>query len=458
MRFRAYLFISVFVLEIGILHAQEEMTIDEQLIIASDKGDSLTVQKLIKMGAAVNATTYEGVTPLMFASMNGNNSIVRYLLEQGAKPDKQASDGNTALILAIGSGQIETVEILLRKGANINLNDRQEVSPLMHAIMVDSFYMPDMLLYYGADPEHKDLTGKNALMIASQLGSYEIAIKLLEAGLDVNEKDNEGNTPLHYATSEGRIEMMDLLIVNGADLEIKNNSGFTPLATAVALNNYKAVLNLIGYGTDVNTRISNSLNPLTVAVSRRGNPTSDSIRELLINNEADLLNRPNFDRFVTGFSYVFNSADRNTGVMMGFHDSRFGFLPSICYSLRPQAARILDKTNETTFYQYWERRHYIALSLDKDFFTQNLGRNFRTGASAGLSGVFTFGSYKGTSAHPDPHFIVAPDIGAFIQYGNIRVTFGYEFMNLGLRDFESDWFSISVRFLMITKRGKVSVP
>ncbi len=131
-----YILPLVFVFNLCNLIAQDnqsagDLSSDEQLLVAADKGDSAAVQSLIQIGANVNAVTFEGVTPLMFAAQNGKTGIVNMLIQHGAKPDLKSFAGYSALLLAIFNNYVETAECLIRNGANVNQPDNNQVTPLM---------------------------------------------------------------------------------------------------------------------------------------------------------------------------------------------------------------------------------------------------------------------------------------------------------------------------------------
>jgi ankyrin repeat protein len=444
----------LFLLSWNAFAQDETMTSENWLISSAEKGDSVQVKTLVRSGANPNCTTWEGVTPLMFASQNGHINIVNYLLYAGAKPNLQAVDGNTALMLAIQTGQIAVAETLIRNKADINLANNDGITPLMQAIMVDSFYIPDMLIYYGAKAGDKDKKGRTALMLTAMYGSYDIALELVETGAGVNDTDEEKNTALHYATLNGNRQVMDLLVENGADVDAKNTSGYTPLSTAVAHKNYKAVVTLIGYGADVNSQITRSLNPLTLAMNNK----SDSIIHLLRINGAEQIKRPAFNHVLFGVTYNFNESDKRLGFNLGINDSRFHLMPAFSYSFRPETIRVLEKGKHNEMYQFWERRHFISFTLDKGFLVQQFSRNLSTGAWAGLSGVITFGGYKGSSLSPEARFILAPRTGIYLAVSNARLRFFYELMDLHLTGYNYNWFGVSLEFLFDTGKGKLRFP
>jgi len=437
------------------MHSQEiiDLSDEEQLIIAASNGDSVSVEMLIRKGVNINAT-YQGVNSMMFAAQNGHTDIVKILLKNDAKPNVRAVDGNTSLILSILNGYIETAEYLIRNGADINISDYDQVTPLMHAIAVDSFYLPDLLLYYGADIALKDNKGKNALMLASKLGHFEIVIKLLEGGADINSSDNEGNTPLHYATTTGKTDVMEILLLNGAKIDEKNFAGYTSLSIAIARNNYQAAKILIANGADVNIRINRSLNPLTLAYSQK----NDSLKTLLMNHEAEPLKRLYFSHFVFGPEITINNDDAHLGINFGLTESRYHFMPSVGYALRPKSIRILDVQDSLTSYQFRETRHFITLNLDKAFFIRNFRSGISTAAFAGIGGSVTFGSYKGSEKKPDTEVLFNPRIGCMAGNDVWRVKMCLEYLDPGLKTYDAYWLSLSLEVLFGSKFKNIGTP
>ena len=57
-------------------------------------------RELIKHGASVDATTTEGVTPLMIAAAHDNAPMIGLLLQSGAKPGLKNADDETARDIA----------------------------------------------------------------------------------------------------------------------------------------------------------------------------------------------------------------------------------------------------------------------------------------------------------------------------------------------------------------------
>jgi len=107
----------------GLLRAQEYG--DTPLHAAARDDDLTRVRSLVEAGAAVDARSNNGSTPLMFAAAKSTTpEIVQLLLDKGAAIDARGNPGFTPLMLAAAiSTTPEIVELLLDKGANALLEN-----------------------------------------------------------------------------------------------------------------------------------------------------------------------------------------------------------------------------------------------------------------------------------------------------------------------------------------------
>ena len=103
--------------------------LDEALVWAAKSGRVEAIERLVELGAVLDADPYRG-TPLTWAAANGRVAALRRLVELGA--DVHALDtfggpdhgqGVTALHLAAQSGEAEAVEALLELGAETTIRD-----------------------------------------------------------------------------------------------------------------------------------------------------------------------------------------------------------------------------------------------------------------------------------------------------------------------------------------------
>jgi ankyrin repeat protein len=97
-----------------------EVTRGGNLLQAARKGDSESMEKLLKQGANVNDADAQGMTPLMFAAANGHIKAVKFLLDKGANVNAQNQYGYTALMLVAGSGNVELAQLLVKRGSNLH--------------------------------------------------------------------------------------------------------------------------------------------------------------------------------------------------------------------------------------------------------------------------------------------------------------------------------------------------
>lgn len=69
------------------------MSLNEELLDASKKGDVEKVKKLLKEGADANAKDRFGFTPLHYTALNGHFEVVKLLIERGADVNAKDKDG-----------------------------------------------------------------------------------------------------------------------------------------------------------------------------------------------------------------------------------------------------------------------------------------------------------------------------------------------------------------------------
>lgn len=169
---------------------QEQMRVafrTSALHLAVLRGCIRTVSTLMGNGAAVDAKTWLGYTPLDYAAMTGRTAVVEMLLA-GRQPLNNLGGqfkGDSALIHAARCGSTKVVKLLLEKH---------------HSTVKSQF--------------------NQAMLHAAGKGQASIVEMLIENGAPVNFR-LVGWTPLHWAAAEGMIETMKCLINKGADVNAK---------------------------------------------------------------------------------------------------------------------------------------------------------------------------------------------------------------------------------------------
>jgi ankyrin repeat protein len=115
-----------------------------------DSPDALAIAALLlRKGAAVNATTREGETPLHLAK---GESMTRLLLQNGAKVGVTAPNGETSLHSAARDGNTARIHLLLDHGADPNATRHDRSTPLDTAVFFGRTEAVEVLLARGAKP------------------------------------------------------------------------------------------------------------------------------------------------------------------------------------------------------------------------------------------------------------------------------------------------------------------
>ncbi len=422
---------------------------DYNLILAAYHGYESEIIRLLNNGADINATTWEGVTPLMFAVESGHNNIVEILMLNGADPDRVPENGITALIAAVEKDNFDVAENLIRMGADIDLPGYDGVTPLMISVKNNNEIMCDMLLYYDADPDIKDRSGTSALMVAAFLGYPVVAGLLTDRGADINIVDNEGYTALHYAAQNGFPDIVEMLIAAGADITVSNKYGYTPLAIA-AQNGYNDIVtSLVRSGADVNKQITPSLNPIDIAIMNKNDSTADYLKRY--GARKNFMPSPGYFSF--GGDVSWNMDDFMSGLNLGIFDTKYNFSFTAGYLGRPFAVRVLENIDTLTSYQYWEKRGMVYAGLQKNISLISFTNTGFAGLSLGVKTSVTWAKYRGASHKPDRRIYLVPFGGAFFSVNKLYFQLLYEYNNLDVIEIHPGRIHLTVSYRLINKRS-----
>lgn len=148
--------------------------LDEDLLAAARKGDLPGVKALLEKGAALEAKSRYGQTPLFFAARNGHEEIVKYLLAKGASPNVNDTFYKMSIVAATADkGYTGIVKALVDAGSP-GAGDALEVGASR-----GSMEMATMLIATGKLTP-ADLT--KSLTAAEQAKKPEVAELLIKAG------------------------------------------------------------------------------------------------------------------------------------------------------------------------------------------------------------------------------------------------------------------------------------
>jgi ankyrin repeat protein len=420
------------------------------LLIASEKGYSKEVLRLLKAGAYVNYKTDEGVTPLMYAVQNEDFEVCKILLLNGANPNIKPYNGIPALITATKLGNIEIAEYLIRSKADINITDDQGSTSLMYASAFNYYDLCDMLLYYDASVNIQDKYGNTALILASYYGNTDIVELLMNNKATLEKSDFAGFSSLHCASQNGNIEIAKMLVTNGASADLKNKLGYSPLSVAILNNKTNLVKYFAEQGADVNSKICPSIFPLNLA-KRSGN---DSIYSILKSNGAKKSWVPAFNYSSIDFALNFSSDDFLFGFGYGIYDTRYGLTLNSGYSIRVKAQQVLAQKSDNLYFQYWERRSYLHLGLMERIHFLKWGNGNSLGIAAGYQMQYHFASYRGTTVNPKEGFFFVPEVALFIKLDLVAFSVDYEKLDIQTKGISENRINFGIHFLIRSSQIK----
>jgi ankyrin repeat protein len=206
------------------------MSVDD-LFTAIERGDLEGVSRiLLDEPGSMQATTAEGLTPIIVASYWGQAAVLERLLDAtdclefweaatvgaGARvielldetPElitARSPDGFTALHLASFFGHPETVRALIDAGADVSARTTNALDN---------------------QPLHAAVAGGEA---RARLACARL---LVEEGADVNGRQSGGYTPLMSAAENGDEDLAELLLARGADPTLEDDQGLSAVAHA----------------------------------------------------------------------------------------------------------------------------------------------------------------------------------------------------------------------------------
>uniref|UniRef100_A0A183G6F0 ANK_REP_REGION domain-containing protein n=1 Tax=Heligmosomoides polygyrus TaxID=6339 RepID=A0A183G6F0_HELPZ len=261
------------------------------LIVASGRGFTTVVEKLLAADAQVNACDKFGSTALIWAARKGHLPIVQMLLNAGAEVDAVGMGSSTALMLATKGNYLNVVDLILTREPNTNVVDQNGLSALGIASREGYAEICESLINSGAFVNQCDKYGNWILTSAVRSGNANIVRLLLEKFADVNARDSENRTALHLAIDKSFMDIVYIILERKPNLELKNKDGETPLLRAVKSRHVALCDLLVKSGAKIAAADNNGDNALHLALRAR----SRRLTQTLLANPSDsrLLYRPN---------------------------------------------------------------------------------------------------------------------------------------------------------------------
>ncbi|MDR0475521.1 MAG: ankyrin repeat domain-containing protein [Treponema sp.] len=269
-------------------------------ITVRNRGNTDIINKILELGAKVNARNKEGDTALHLAVRLNERDAGELLLGRGSdifatnavgesplfitfpEPGRSSSDlrrwmlneqtlqardglGNTALHYMAQWQKNEWIPLVIREGADTEAFNATGETPLFIAVKQNAPNTITVLTANGANRDARDTLGNSVLHAAVRWNAQKAAEALLALGIDINAHALNGKTALHDSIRLGMVDIEKILLSHRVDAEVRDTEGNTAFMEAVLAGNPAAMERLVEYGAVTNTRNINGDTPLHIA-------------------------------------------------------------------------------------------------------------------------------------------------------------------------------------------------
>jgi len=425
--------------------------LEYNLLIAAEKDYYTEVERMILMGAEVDAETADGATPLVFAVLNNNLTTVKTLIRYDADVNKKTQPGETPLLIAVKNDNLAIAELLIRYGADPAYQDKSGATALHYASIYGNFYVVDLLIYYKADLDKKAFDGTTPLMAAIWAGHSDVADLLVQSGANLEARDNGGFTPFLIAAQNGDTLLLNLLKKKGVDIYEKNLYNWNALALTIKSDQKDAAEMLLKTGNQWHNAENKTINPYYVAVKYR----RKEILNLLDRYKYPSKYKPEFDEIALSVSSRFSTNDFLSGISFRFKEpmTNLGFIAGCDAKL--WYTRVTVKETENLYIQYFDKSYLFYTGIFKDYrLTDNIyGNNFFLTGS--LSTGYSFGNkFKGTSSAPESKIRIMPAVSLRWSKNNFSIFAGAEYLKTDLYKVGPLWARAGCSYNFLLDRMK----
>jgi ankyrin repeat protein len=431
-----------------------ETALDYNLLLASARGYSSEIDRLIAKGADVNTETAEKATPLIMAIEGNSLEAVNTLLKYNPKIDLFTLGYETPLMIAVKIGNPDICEALIRKGADLELTNRNGATPLHIAALNGNLEVVDLLLYYDASIDEKSDEGFTPLMASIMAGYTDVADLLIQNGANMEARSNDGYTPFLIAAYAGDTLIMDVLSKHGVDIYTIGNNGYNAIDLAISANETTTLKYLLKLGNKWITSEPNALSPYIVATKYR---RKEMIKILKENNipgqvkygidqtDISVSSRFTLKDYYSGFSFSFREPFLNAGIIVGS-------------DLKLWDTRVLIRNSEHTYYQYFDKGYLIYAGAFKDFTLYENPFKSNIVLTTALYGGYSFGhQLKGTEFEPGNEFQLIPDVTLKWARKHFSAYMGMEYIKSQFYKIGPVWMRIGLSYTIYFDKVRTQV-
>ena len=179
---------------------------------AAARGDSTSVELLLRNSASPNTSDRIGQGPLRQSLKASDAKCLQLLLDYGAEVDQTDDWKQTCLLAAhYYPDPVSFTAPLLEAGAQVNARCGQGRFPLMEAVSKNNVAAVKLLLDYRAELNLVNNAGATALHEGVRHNSHEALAFLLDFGVDHALRDAKNRTVLHYAAQYADLKTLNIL-------------------------------------------------------------------------------------------------------------------------------------------------------------------------------------------------------------------------------------------------------
>lgn len=241
----------------------DQRQLDELLLTATSRGNSVETDRLLRLGADANSTAGRDRRPaLVHGVINGDRRTVELLLANGANPNGQGRLGWSALHVAAKLGRDPLAEMLIKSGADPSAQTVDGMSALNIALAATQPNLRVIELLREAGGQFDDLT------LAARMGDIETLNRLLERDSSASRMKEDGLSALHAAAAAGQSAAVRVLLEAGADPSLESANEESALLMAARANDVDTVSALLEHSAITSTQKSAAL----YASNQNGNP------------------------------------------------------------------------------------------------------------------------------------------------------------------------------------------
>ncbi|KAL4736625.1 ankyrin repeat-containing domain protein [Aspergillus similis] len=293
------------------------------LVYAAQHGNLAVAQRMVQLGADINATNADAYTALDCAASEGHAYIVRYLLGKGARHRFTVERPCTPLCAAAAAGHSDLVQIFLdhHESEPKEQQDDQSASLVSDNATVSNVsqrMVRNMFTTNVSRAEREALEYTIPLFLAILHSHDEAALLLIEdQRVNINYRDLWGRTPLMWALTCGRRKLVRALLQHGADANVcDGHSGLTVLISEIRRPKARNVRLLLAHDkVDPNLPDRHSCTPLWAALDSWD---VTMLKQLLSRPDLDV-NRPR--EGITPLLHAISNKQEDVAVLLLKHPS-----------------------------------------------------------------------------------------------------------------------------------------